>query len=91
MCLRVAIFLWFCRTLRCFTPRPPCPTNALSNEHFRSDRFCFCFCFLQPHQLGTERRAQRTLLFGPYFLRTLLFTGHGGGGVSSGMAGNGIP
>ena len=23
------------------TPPPPCPTNALSNEHFRSDRILF--------------------------------------------------
>ena len=29
----------------------------------------------------TERRIQRTLPFRPYFLRTKLFIGHGGGGV----------
>ena len=32
-----------------------------------------------PHQLGAEWHVQRTRLFGPYVLRTLLFAGHGGG------------
>ena len=31
----------------------------------------------------TDRRVQRTLLFGRYFLRILLFAGHGGGGIMS--------
>ena len=34
-----------------------------------------------PNELDTERRVQRTLLFGPYSLRILLFAGHGGGGA----------
>ena len=34
-----------------------------------------------PPPVSNERLVQGTLLFGPYFLRTLLFAGHGGGGV----------
>ena len=35
-------------------------------------------CFICPHGVQ-QRLVQRTLLFGPYFLRTLLFAGHRGG------------
>ena len=43
-----------CRTLlQRHTPRPSCPTNALSNEHFRSDRI-----FLGPNELGTGSRCR---------------------------------
>ena len=41
--------------LRCVAdtepPPPPCPTNALSNEHFRSERI-----FLGPNSLGAGFR-----------------------------------
>ena len=33
-----------------------------------------------PPLLSNERLVQRALLFGPYFLRALLFAGHGAGG-----------
>ena len=36
-----------------------------------------------PNELGTERRVQRTLPFGSYFLRTLLFTGRGRRGMAA--------
>ena len=44
-------------------PPPRCPTNALSNQHFRSDRIFWDRINWVPG-LGTEFRVQRTLLFG---------------------------